>query len=67
MYTREGVCEDIYIVFFLTFSCRLDIMSDDNRGSNTGGGDLSMRDVAFTLKAMQQQFERFGREMTNMR
>ena len=42
-------------------------MSDNNRGSNTEGGDLSMRDVAFTLKAMQQQFERFGREMTNMR
>ena len=56
-----------YILCFLIFSCRLDIMSDDNRGRNTKGGDLSMRDVAFTLKVMQQQFERFGREMTNMR
>ena len=26
-----------------------------------------MRDIAFTLKVMQQQFERFGRKMMNMR
>ena len=59
----------IYLFLFLTFSLQIlfYIMSNDNRGSNTGGGDLIMKDVIFTLKTLQQQFEGCGREMMNMR
>ena len=35
---------------------------DDNRS-----GEIGMNEVAFALKAMQQQMERWGREMTNIR
>jgi len=30
-------------------------------------GDIGMNEVAFALKAMQQQMEKWGREMTNIR
>ena len=48
---------------FLTFSCRFPNMSkDDNRV-----GEIAMNEVAFALRAMQQQMEKWGREMTNIR
>lgn len=53
--------EDIFV--FSNIFLQIYIMSNEENSS----GDISMKDMAFTLKAMQQQFERWGREMMNMR
>ena len=53
---------NLYIADFIFI-----MSNDNNRGGNNGIDDMIMRDVIFTLKAMQQQFEGFGREMMNMR
>ena len=53
---------NLYIVDFVFI-----MSNDNNRGDNNGIDDMVMRDLMFTLKAMQQQFEGFGREMMNMR